>query len=91
MKMNLIRKKLCIPWKSVTLFNILRASDSAFISCAQNAVDADNTAITGYPSDKIGQPQMMHDNRVYYYCAMEFDESLPEGYEFVGKVGAVDN
>ena len=34
---------------------------------------------------------MMHDNRIYYYCAMEFDESIPEGYEFVGKVGAVDN
>lgn len=46
---------------------------------------------TGYPSDEIQRQQIMYNGVLYYYTANGFDNPLPDGYEFVGKVKKVDN
>ena len=51
----------------------------------------ETTTPTGYPSETIGQPQIMYNGMVYYYFATGFDKPLPEGYEYVGAVADVDH
>ena len=46
---------------------------------------------TGYPTGKIQQPQIMYAGQIYLYYATGYDEPLPDGYEFVGKITGVDN
>jgi hypothetical protein len=60
----------------------------ALLGCGQND---DPTTPTGYPTGKIQQPQIMYNGQVYYYFATGFDEPLPDGYELVGSISAVDN
>jgi hypothetical protein len=60
----------------------------ALVGCGQND---DPTTPTGYPTGKIQQPQIMYNGQVYYYFATGFDEPLPDGYELVGSISAVDN
>ena len=43
------------------------------------------------PTGKIQQPQIMYNGQVYFYFATGFDEPLPDGYELVGSISAVDN
>jgi len=60
----------------------------ALVGCGQNE---DPTTPTGYPTGKIQQPQIMYNGQVYFYFATGFDEPLPDGYELVGSISAVDN
>ncbi len=46
---------------------------------------------TGYASNEIEQPQLMYNDKIYYYWATGFDEELPEGYIKAGTVEHVDN
>ncbi|MBQ7001354.1 MAG: hypothetical protein IJN67_09980 [Oscillospiraceae bacterium] len=57
--------------------------------CARRKEDA--AAPTGYPSGEIQQPQIMYDGLRYFYFATGFDEPLPDGYEYVGEVEAIDH
>jgi len=60
----------------------------ALVGCGQNE---DPTTPTGYPTGKIQQPQIMYNGQVYFYIATGFDEPLPDGYELVGSIAAIDN
>ena len=51
----------------------------------------DPTTPTGYPTGEIQQPQIMYNGQVYFYFATGFVEPLPDGYELVGSISAVDN
>ena len=55
------------------------------------ATNQNPTAQTGYPTGKIQQPQIMYNGQIYFYFATGYDELLPDGYELVGKISAVDN
>ena len=66
------------------------------LSCVLVLVGCDyqtegSTEPTGYPVGKIQQPQIMYNGQVYFYFATGFDEPLPDGYELVGSISAVDN
>ena len=50
-----------------------------------------STTPTGYPDGEIQQPQLMYNGQIYFYFATGFDEPLPDGYELVGSISAVDN
>ena len=59
------------------------------VSC--NSKSPDNTDPTGYASDEIEQPQIMYSGKIFYYWATGFNEELPDGYVYVGKVESVNN
>ena len=46
---------------------------------------------TGYPAGSIEQPQIMYNGQLYFYFATGFDQPLPDGYEFSGRIAAVNN
>ncbi len=61
----------------------------ALVGCVQQKEEP--TTPTGYPTGKIEQPQIMYNGQVYFCFATGFDEPLPDDYELVGSVSAVDN
>ena len=74
--------------KLIALFLAL-ACVLAMVGCAtQNEAP---TTPTGYPTGKIQQPQIIYNGQIYFYFATGFDEPLPDGYELVGSISAVDN
>ena len=58
-------------------------------ACHSNEIDEKSQ--TGYESNEIEQPQIMYNDRIYYYGATGFDEKLPEGYMKAGVVEHMDN
>ena len=58
-------------------------------ACHNNEIDKKSQ--TGYETNEIEQPQIMYNDRIYYYGATGFDEKLPEGYMKAGVVEHVDN
>ena len=58
-------------------------------ACHSNNIDEKSQ--TGYEANEIEQPQIMYNDRIYYYGATGFDEKLPEEYRKAGVVEHVDN
>jgi len=61
------------------------------VGCTSQIKNSTPEIETGYPSGEIQQPQIMYNGQVYFYFATGFDEPLPDGYELVGSISAVDN
>lgn len=60
-----------------------------FLTACQE--EKNSTTPTGYEPGEIDQPQIMYNDKIYYYYWTGFDEELPENYEKVGTVIDVDN